>query len=159
MLIMVDVGELSLAVKRQHGRWMTRPVKAMYAFAMLVFGIMICGPAMAQEKQLLVRIAEIELVPELIDDYKAILMEEANASVKLESGVIVIFPMYLKERASSVRILEIYRDKASYEAHLKTPHFQKYKTKTAHMVKSLNLNDMALIDESSLPLLFKKWNE
>jgi quinol monooxygenase YgiN len=159
MLIMVGHVEMSLGVKRRYGRCMSGTAKVLYVLVVLVFGVMACRPAMAQEKQLMVRVAEIELVPEFIDDYKAILKEEAAASVKLEPGVIAIFPMYLKERASSVRILEIYRDKASYEAHLKTPHFQKYKTTTANMVKSLKLTDMALTDESTLPLLFKKWNE
>jgi quinol monooxygenase YgiN len=36
-------------------------------------------------------------------------------------------------------MFEMYRDQASYQAHLETPHFKKYKTMTQHMVRSLTL--------------------
>ena len=64
--------------------------------------------------------------------------------------------MYQKENPTRIRILEIYASKAAYEQHLKTPHFQKYKTTTLKMVKSLNLADMEVIDEKTMPLIFKK---
>ena len=38
-------------------------------------------------------------------------------------------------------ILEIYADQTAYEAHIKTPHFLKYKSVTQGMVKSLELVD------------------
>ena len=64
--------------------------------------------------------------------------------------------MYPKENPSLVRILEIYASQAAYEQHLKTPHFQKYKTTTLNMVKSLKLIDMEAIDEASMPMMFRK---
>lgn len=64
--------------------------------------------------------------------------------------------MFQKENPTQIRLLEIYADKAAYEAHLETPHFQKYKTATMHMVKSLVLIDMAAIDPESMPRLFSK---
>jgi quinol monooxygenase YgiN len=53
--------------------------------------------------------------------------------------------------------LEIYANKEAYESHLKTPHFQKYKTTTAEMVKDLKLIDMEAIDPESMSLVFKKY--
>lgn len=38
-----------------------------------------------------------------------------------------------------IRILEGYADQDAYEAHLQTPHFLKYKMKTASMIRSLRL--------------------
>jgi quinol monooxygenase YgiN len=114
--------------------------------------------ASAQQQEMMVRIAEIEIYPAYLQAYKAILKEEAAASVKLEPGVISIFPMYQKEDSTKVRILEIYASKKAYEQHLKTPHFQKYKTSTLHMVKSLKLVDMEAIDTEMMPLLFRKVN-
>lgn len=35
--------------------------------------------------------------------------------------------------------MEIYADETAYRAHLEAPHFLKYKTSTAGMVKSLTL--------------------
>jgi quinol monooxygenase YgiN len=70
--------------------------------------------------------------------------------------VLAIFPMYQREHATEFRILEMYADRQAYEAHLRTPHFQKYKTATLHMVKSLKLVDMQAIDAATLPAIFTK---
>lgn len=136
-----------------------RPVRKHLLFAafmlleMLLFNY---HPATAQQSPMMVRIAEIEIEPALLEEYKAILKEESAASVRLEPGVISIFPMFSKEKPTSVRILEIYADLAAYKQHLKTPHFQKYKTETANMVKSLKLVDMTAIDPETMPILFEK---
>jgi quinol monooxygenase YgiN len=110
----------------------------------------------AQTNNMMVRIAEIEIEPAYLDEYKAILQEESAASVKLEPGVISIFPMYQKENPTQIRLLEIYASKAAYEQHLKTPHFQTYKTTTLKMVKALKLVEMEALDPATMPLLFRK---
>ena len=115
-----------------------------------------CNAVSAQQKDMLVRISEIEILPESLEEYKAILIEEAAASVKLEPGVIAIFPMFEKENPTQVRILEIYASREDYESHLKTPHFQKYKTTTLKMVKSLRLVDMNALDAETMTKIFKK---
>src|SRR5215207_7408247 len=104
------------------------------------------GNSQEMKKGMLVRISEIEIHANHLEEYKAILKEEAEASVRLEPGVISIFPMYKKEKPTEVRILEIYASREAYESHLKTPHFQKYKTTTLKMVKSLKLVDMEVMD-------------
>ncbi|MEJ7558834.1 MAG: carboxymuconolactone decarboxylase family protein [Pedobacter sp.] len=108
------------------------------------------------EKDMMVRISEIEIVPEYLDEYIGILKEEAASSVKIEPGVIAIFPMYQKENPTQIRIVEMYANKAAYQSHLQTPHFQLYKTATLKMVKSLKLIDMASIDEETMLEIFKK---
>ncbi|TJY64038.1 antibiotic biosynthesis monooxygenase [Sphingobacterium alkalisoli] len=105
---------------------------------------------------MMIRIAEIEIEPSYLDEYIAILKEEAEASVRLEPGVISIYPMFHKENPNQVRILEIYADGEAYKAHLQTPHFKHYKTATANMVKSLKLIDMSAIDGQTMPQIFKK---
>lgn len=115
-----------------------------------------CHTASAQQQKMMVRLSEIEIDPVYLDEYKAILQEESAASVKLEPGVIALFPMYQKESPTSVRILELYADRAAYEQHLQTPHFQKYKTTTLKMVKALKLVDMGVIDAAMMPAVFKK---
>jgi len=67
--------------------------------------------------------------------------------------------MYQKNDSTQIRILEIYNDNDAYQSHLKTPHFQKYKTSTIKMVKSLKLLDMNTIDSESIEMLFKKMVE
>lgn len=106
--------------------------------------------------EMMIRIAEIEVQPEHLEAYKAILQEEAEASVRLEEGVIAIFPMFQEENPTSVRILEIYQDKEAYEMHLQTPHFLHYKNNTLHMVQSLKLVEMEALDPGSMFLIFEK---
>jgi quinol monooxygenase YgiN len=114
------------------------------------------GNTQGMKKEMMVRISEIEIDANYLEEYKAILKEEAEASVRLEPGVISIFPMYQKENPTQVRILEIYASREAYESHLKTPHFQKYKTTTLKMVKALKLVDMEGIDAKTMTEIFKK---
>ncbi|QJX49156.1 antibiotic biosynthesis monooxygenase [Hymenobacter taeanensis] len=105
---------------------------------------------------MMIRIAEIEVEATSLEKYKAILKEESRESMKLEPGVISIYPMYQKENPTQIRILEIYASREAYEAHLKTPHFLKYKTTTLNMVKALKLTEMDAIDAETMPRIFKK---
>jgi quinol monooxygenase YgiN len=110
----------------------------------------------AQRNAMMIRISEIEIDSNYLEEYKTILKEESRASVTVEPGVISIYPMYQKENPAQVRILEIYANREAYESHLKTPHFQTYKTTTLKMVKSLKLIDMEAIDAETMPMLFRK---
>jgi alkylhydroperoxidase/carboxymuconolactone decarboxylase family protein YurZ/quinol monooxygenase YgiN len=107
---------------------------------------------------MMVRISEIKVFPEFLEEYKAILKEESAASMKIEPGVISLFAMYQTESPTQVRIVEIYANKDAYQSHLKTPHFQHYKTATIKMVKSLKLVDMTDVDTQTMLNIFKKLN-
>ena len=123
----------------------------------IVFIITSCSNKEEQNyDNMIIRISEIAIEPKYLKEYLAILKEEAEASVRLENGVIAIYPMFQKKQANEIRILEIYASKEAYEAHLKTPHFQHYKTSTLKMVKSLNLVDMNAIDTETMSKIFKK---
>ena len=108
------------------------------------------------EADMIVRISEIEIFPEYLKEYNAILKEESAASVKAEPGVISIFPMCQKQNPTQIRIVEIYANKAAYQSHLQTPHFQHYKTTTLKMVKSLKLIDMDALDPAAMDKIFRK---
>lgn len=124
----------------------------------MVFVLFLCvnNISLAQQKGPIVRISEIEVYPQYLEEYKAILQYEAEASVRLEEGVIAIFPMFQKDNATQVRILEIYYDQKAYQSHLLTEHFQQYKTGTLHMVKSLKLVDMDALDLETASRIFCK---
>jgi quinol monooxygenase YgiN len=111
------------------------------------------------QPDMMIRMSEIEIVPEYLEEYKAILEKESSESVKIEPGVIAIYPMYQKGSQNQVRILEIYANQTAYKSHLQTPHFQHYKTTTLKMVKSLKLVDMNAIDPQTMNLIFKKLRE
>lgn len=108
---------------------------------------------------MMIRIAEIEIDSIYLDEYIAILKEEAAASVRSEPGVICIYPMFQKENPTEIRLLEIYANREAYESHLQTPHFTHYKTATLKMVKSLKLVDMEAIDRGTMPKIFNKFEQ
>jgi quinol monooxygenase YgiN len=86
-----------------------------------------------------VRLAELHIDPGQLEEYKAALREEIEASIRLEPGVLTLYALSVKGDPAQIRIFEMYADAAAYEAHLQTPHFKKYKTGTQGMVKSLVL--------------------
>ena len=127
-----------------------------YLFAFFIFTY---SNVSAQTKDMMIRISEIKIDSTYLKEYNSILQEESRASVLLEPGVIAIYPMYQKENPTQIRILEIYANRKAYESHLKTPHFQKYKTSTLKMVKSLKLVDMDNIDSPTMAEIFRKMHK
>lgn len=105
---------------------------------------------------MLVRISEIEVHPQYLEEYLGYAYTVGATSVKEEAGVICIYPMQMKRDSTQIRILEIYASPEAYRHHIKTAHFQKYKTGTLHMVKSLDLVDMYALDAASMPQIFLK---
>ena len=108
------------------------------------------------KKELVVRIAEIEVYPEYLEKYLTAARTVGAESVARESGVICIFPMQKKETPNLIRIVEIYRSEDAYKKHLATPHFRVYKEGTPHMIKSLELVPMQPLDVEHIDLIFKK---
>jgi quinol monooxygenase YgiN len=98
------------------------------------------GVAIAQEMQgQYVQIAEIEIDPAQLEDYKAAVREHVEAAIRVESGVLVLYAVSEKDNPNHIRVFEIYASTEAYKAHLEAPHFKKYKTVTEKMVKSLKL--------------------
>lgn len=131
---------------------------------LMIFG---CGNLFSQEKSgdlvgnkqiHLVRIAEIDVIPEYWEEYKEIVLHGARESVEKEEGVISIFPMEIQAEKHKIRILEIYRDQKAYEDHIKSKHFQHYKTSTLKMIKDLKLVDMNALDVGLIKKIFIKEN-
>ena len=105
---------------------------------------------------MIVRIAEIEVYPQYLEEYLEFANEVDRLSMEREPGVICLFPMQSAEDSTQIRILEIYASDTAYQSHLQTEHFQKYKQGTLHMVKSLKLPTMKPLDPETMQLIFKK---
>lgn len=93
----------------------------------------------ASTGQPIVRMAELEIDPAQLDSFKALLAEEIDASVRLEPGVLMLHAVAVRDDPAQIRLLEAYADQAAYDAHLRSPHFLKYKALTSTMVLSLRL--------------------
>jgi quinol monooxygenase YgiN len=87
----------------------------------------------------LVRIAEIEIDPGQLIEYRNSLSAEIATSIREEPGVLMLYAVSVKAQPTQVRIFETYKDQEAYESHLQSPHFKKYKDATHGMVKSLKL--------------------
>ena len=105
---------------------------------------------------MIVRIAEIEVFPQYLEEYLTFANEVDRLSIEREPGVICLFPMQSAEDSCQIRILEIYASEEVYQQHLKTPHCLKYKQGTRHMVKDLKLPTMKPLDPETMKLIFKK---
>ena len=122
-----------------------------------LFGLSGAKPAAsASDGKMIVRIAEIEVYPDYLEEYLSFASEVDRLSVEREPGVICLFPMQSAEDSTQIRILEIYASESAYQQHLKTDHFQKYKQGTMHMVKSLRLPSMSPLDPETMKLIFSK---
>lgn len=105
----------------------------------LIIMLLVCENISAQNQSPIVRIAKLQIDSLQLDNYKAILKEEIETSVRVEAGVLNLYAVADKKNPTSITVFEIYLNQEAYLAHLQTPHFKKYKTETKEMVKSFEL--------------------
>src|SRR5438874_432900 len=107
-------------------------------FGLLLWTARGVAPVSAQDRRL-VRMAELEIDPAQIVPYTAALKEEIETSIRVEPGVLSLYAVSVKDHPAQIRMFEMYASVEAYNAHLETPHFKRYKTRTAGMVRSLKL--------------------
>lgn len=117
---------------------MTAKLVLILGASMLVSAL--AGRATAQEApRQHVQIAEIEIDPAQLEDYKAAVAEQIETAIRVEPGVLVLYAVSEKDDPTRIRVFEIYKDADAYRAHLESAHFKKYKATTEKMVTSLKL--------------------
>ena len=105
-----------------------------------VLAISLSGSVIAQESRgPVVRIAELEIDPAQLENYKAVVKEEMEISVRVEPGVLAIYAVAEKGKSTMIRFFEMYADEAAYNAHRESPHFRKYVEATKDMIVSRKL--------------------
>ena len=113
-------------------------------FLILALLVLQAVPALSEDSKMpanenFVRLSLITVDPARLEEYKAYLKEGVTASMSREPGVLVLYPTTRKDAPNVFTILEIYANRAAYESHIKSAHFQKYKQGTLDMVQSLEL--------------------
>ncbi len=116
-------------------------------FLILALLVLQAVPTLAEDSKIsasenFVRLSLITVDPARLEEYKAYLKEGVTASMSREPGVLVLYPTTRKDAPNMFTILEIYANRAAYESHIKSAHFQKYKQGTLDMVQSLELVDV-----------------
>ena len=99
----------------------------------------------AQASKQMVRVAKIKVDSLQLEKYNIALKEQMKAAIKLEPGVLTYYAVAEKNNPTNITILEIYADTASYQKHITTKHFKKYKETVKNMVIFLELVDVDLI--------------
>src|SRR5687767_12197801 len=82
-------------------------------FIVLILLLVASGITSAQQNKQMVRLAKLVIDSALLDNYKAALKEEIEASMRLEPGVLTLYAVSEKESPTHITILEIYADSAA----------------------------------------------
>ena len=98
-----------------------------------------------------VQIATLDIDPSRLDDYHAAVAAHARAAVEKEAGVLALNAVADRDNPARITVLEIYRDRAAYESHLRAPHFLHYKTMVEKMVRSLTLTPVMPVALAAKP--------
>lgn len=77
-----------------------------------------------QKTEPLMRIAELDIDLAHLENYKTVLKEEIEISIRMEPGDLTLYAVAEKANPSRIRIFEMYADVNAYKAHLETPHFK-----------------------------------
>ena len=104
----------------------------------------------------IVRLSKIEVLPEHLDEYVVFASEVGEVSLRTEPGVLAMYAVADKENPCLITILEIYASKDSYEKHISSEHFRKYKQGTQFMIKSLELCDQTPLNPANQIINFIK---
>jgi quinol monooxygenase YgiN len=114
--------------------------KQFLIFGASVLASALCGRVVAQETQgQYVQIAEIEVDPAQLEEYKAAVRDHIETAIRVEPRVLVLYSVSAKDYPTHITVFEIYAITEAYRGHLEAPHFKKYKAATEKMVKSLKL--------------------
>ena len=104
------------------------------------------GNAPAADKQgPCVRVAELEVEPTQLENFKAAAKEVDESSVRADPGCLVLYAVSEKDNPSHIRVFEVYRDADAYTTHVHTAPFLKFRGMTDTMVKSRKLVNMVPI--------------
>ncbi len=128
-------------------------MKRFLATAIIMFTIMgmsaqICTKLPMAEDGI-VRLSRIEVYPQFLDEYMKMSTEVGTTSLRTEPGVLTMYAVADKNNPCLITILETYASQEAYKSHIASPHFQKYKQGTLHMVKSLELCDQTPLNPNN----------
>lgn len=117
-------------------------IKYLIVFLIMITGLVTQAQKLEMQPDGIVRLSKIEVYPEYLEDYLKYALEVGEVSLQTEPGVLTMYPVADKDNPCNITILETYASEKAYKDHIASPHFQKYKQGTLHMVKTLVLTDV-----------------
>ena len=98
----------------------------------------------------IIRLSKIKVNPDYLDEYMKYAVEVGTISLQTEPGVLTMYAVSDKGDPCNITILETYSSQEAYRSHIASPHFQKYKKGTLHMVDSLILDDVTPLNPDNI---------
>jgi len=86
-----------------------------------------------------VRWSEMEIDPTWLDRFQRLTEENVRETRRTEPGVLAFYAAGEKDHPNHIRVLEVYADTNAYQAHLQSPHFQRFRDGSGHMVRQRQL--------------------
>lgn len=84
----------------------------------------------------------VTVKPEHASEFKQIVMEEMEQSVKVENGVLAIYAANDAKQSNKWYFFEVYANEAAFQSHRNTPHFQRYLKEAGGMLADRTLYDI-----------------
>lgn len=99
----------------------------------------------------LFRLFKLRIKPDKQADFLAVGKQNLLTSIDQESGTLAMYTGHLDSAGTENRVIELYRDQASYEVHANSPQFQAFKNVASQVVieqSVINLNPILLMEQS-----------
>ena len=93
-----------------------------------------------------VNLVSIAVQPEHAAAFRQIALAQMAQSIKTEAGVLAMYAATDVRQPEKWYFFEIYESEAAYQAHRKTPHFQRYLRDTRAMIGDQTLYDITPSD-------------
>ena len=89
----------------------------------------------------IVRIFELVIAPEHLDEFNRLGKHNIVNSINLEQGVLGMYVLADKEMSNKLYVVEAYADDNAYQAHRQVPHFQTWFNGSKDMIISRKMID------------------
>jgi (4S)-4-hydroxy-5-phosphonooxypentane-2,3-dione isomerase len=90
---------------------------------------------------------EFRVKPGMLDEFRPLMDENARASMREEPGCRRFDVLQPLGQPDVVFLYEIYDDRAAFEAHVRSPHFQRFQADSASLVVAKTVVEYELVCE------------
>jgi len=90
---------------------------------------------------------EFNLHESAVDRFMPMMLANARASLADEPGCERFDVLHVAGKPQQIVLYEIYRDRAAFQEHLKTPHFLEFNAATAPFIKDKKVVELAYLND------------
>lgn len=90
--------------------------------------------------------AVIHIEPGSLETYLPALLKNARSALATEPGCSRFDVLLEDGKDDEVTVYEIYADKASFDAHIQSPHYLAMRAEVGHLIKRLDFRTLRLVE-------------